>query len=96
MQNNIIDLLDNVYVINLERSKDRLKHIDGNLRKFGIKYERFNAIDGKKLSIPFIDTVTTTMCIKSFVFDSKFSKITIYMFQSIFTSLKINNIYIIQ
>jgi GR25 family glycosyltransferase involved in LPS biosynthesis len=35
------DLLKNVYVINLERSKDRLKNIDSNLKKYGIKYKRF-------------------------------------------------------
>ena len=54
--------LRNVYVINLERSKDRLQHIDTNLKKFGIKYQRFNAVDGKKLSINEINNNVTTMC----------------------------------
>lgn len=58
--NNI--LLKNVHVINLERSKDRLQHIDANLSKFNIKYKRFNAIDAKKLSMKEINENTTEMC----------------------------------
>lgn len=54
--------LKNVHVINLERSKDRLQHIDANLKKFGIKYQRFNAVDGNKLSMDDIDKNVTTMC----------------------------------
>lgn len=55
-------LLKNVHVINLERSEDRLEQIDNNLKKFGIKYQRFNAVDGKKLSMGEIDRITTTSC----------------------------------
>lgn len=55
-------LLKNVYVINLERSKNRLKNIDTNLKKFGIKYIKFNAVDGKKLTTEEIDKVTTIPC----------------------------------
>ena len=55
-------LLKNVYVVNLERSKDRLQHIDDNLKKFGIKYQRFNAVDGGKLPMSEIDNNTTLMC----------------------------------
>lgn len=56
------NLLNNIHVINLERSKDRLKHIDTNLKKYGVKFKRFDAIDGKDLSIDEINNVTTTMC----------------------------------
>lgn len=55
-------LLHNVHVVNLDRSKERLDRIDLNLKKYGIKYKRFNAIDGKKLSMEQIDKVTTTTC----------------------------------
>lgn len=40
---------DNVFVINLERRKDRLKFVNNQLQKNNIKYTRFNAFDGKKL-----------------------------------------------
>ena len=55
-------LLKNVHVINLERSVDRLAQIDSNLRGFGIKYELFNAIDGKKLTNEQISDITTPAC----------------------------------
>ena len=40
---------NNVFVINLERRKDRLKHVNNQLQKYNIKYTRFNAFDGKRL-----------------------------------------------
>lgn len=55
-------LLKNVYVINLERSKDRLQKIDTNLKKYGIKYNRFDAIDGNKLTKEEINNITTSSC----------------------------------
>ena len=39
-----------IFVINLERSKDRLEKINEQMSKYGITYKRFNAIDGSKLS----------------------------------------------
>lgn len=57
-----MNLLDNVHVINLERSKDRLLNIDNNLRKFNVKYSRFNAIDGKELSQDEIKLNTSFWC----------------------------------
>ena len=56
------DLLKNVYVINLERSRDRLNNIDSNLKKYNINYKRFNAIDGKNLSLDIINNNTTLLC----------------------------------
>ena len=54
--------LGNVHVINLEKSKDRLQNIDANLKKFGIKYQRFNAVEGQKLSLKDINDNVTTKC----------------------------------
>ncbi|MEK6733782.1 MAG: glycosyltransferase family 25 protein, partial [Pseudomonadota bacterium] len=42
---------DIVYVINLERSKDRWKKISSHLDKIGLPYTRFNAIDGYNVEI---------------------------------------------
>lgn len=55
-------LLDNVYVINLERSTERLKHIDTNLKKYHIKYNKINAVDGKNLSTDEIKKNTAKIC----------------------------------
>jgi glycosyl transferase family 25 len=35
-----------VFVINLERSVDRKKHITNELNRFGVEFEIFNAVDG--------------------------------------------------
>jgi len=40
---------DKVYVINLENEKERLTQFDSYMNKQGIKYERFNAINGNKV-----------------------------------------------
>jgi len=42
-------ICDKVYVINLEKDKERLKEFDTQLSKNRIKYERFNAIVGSKV-----------------------------------------------
>ncbi|CAO5677964.1 MAG: hypothetical protein HEEMFOPI_01205 [Holosporales bacterium] len=39
-----------VYVINLDRSKERLEYIMPNLLKLGLPVHRISAVDGKKLS----------------------------------------------
>lgn len=39
-------IVDKVYVINLDKDKDRLERIDTQLRRYGIAYERFPAILG--------------------------------------------------
>lgn len=49
---NLIDIneyFDNIYVLNLDRSPQRLKIISSELERLGIKYERFSAIDGKNI-----------------------------------------------
>ena len=37
-------LIDNIWVINLDKSKDRLSYINNEFNKFNIKFKRFNAI----------------------------------------------------
>lgn len=39
--------VDEIYVINLERRKDRLEHIRNQFEKLNINFKRFNAVDGK-------------------------------------------------
>jgi GR25 family glycosyltransferase involved in LPS biosynthesis len=49
---NIIDIntyFDNIYVINLDRIKDRYEKIKYKLEKLNIKFERFSAIDGNNI-----------------------------------------------
>jgi glycosyl transferase, family 25 len=46
-----------VYFINLDRSQDRRKHIESNLRKLGVDAERVSAIDGKTLTKEYISEV---------------------------------------
>lgn len=41
------DYFDAVYVINLDRRTDRMERLDPQLKKLGIKYTRFSAVDGK-------------------------------------------------
>lgn len=55
-------LIDNIWVINLDRSKDRLKNISDNFSKYGVHFKRFSAIDGKTLSKDKIESYTTPAC----------------------------------
>lgn len=52
-------LLDNIYVINLDRSKDRLNKITKNLNEYGINFTRFPAVEGKKLNKNQLESNTT-------------------------------------
>jgi GR25 family glycosyltransferase involved in LPS biosynthesis len=52
-------LVDKVYVINLDKDRDRLQAIDTVLRKQGISYERLPATLGSKVSK---DSRLTTLC----------------------------------
>lgn len=45
------EFFDKVVVINLDRRTDRMERIDTQLKELGIEYERFSAVDGKKLGI---------------------------------------------
>lgn len=42
--------VDNVYVINMDKDKQRLKEITKECKKFNIKFERFTGIDASKLT----------------------------------------------
>lgn len=42
-------LVDETYVINLERRKDRMEHMELQMSNLEISYRRFNAIDGLKI-----------------------------------------------
>lgn len=44
--------IQQVYVINLERRVDRMKHMEDILGKYNIKYKRIQAIDGNTLKNP--------------------------------------------
>ena len=55
-------IFDAVFVINLDRSPDRLKKIDAKLRSLGIRYERIQAVDGKAMSKAEIRAATSWGC----------------------------------
>lgn len=46
--NLISDIVDQVYVINMDKDKDKLKHFDKNMKRLNIKYKRIKGVDGKK------------------------------------------------
>lgn len=50
-KNFINDIIDKIYVINLERSKSRLENFKESFDKLNIEYEVFKAIDGYDVSI---------------------------------------------
>jgi len=54
--------IDKVYLINLDKSKDRLEQSDFELKKLGgifKEYQRVSAVDGKQLSEEYIKSITT-------------------------------------
>lgn len=40
------DYVDSVYVVNLDRNEERLEHMDSELKRYSIEYNRFKAVDG--------------------------------------------------
>lgn len=42
--------IDKVYVINLDRDIDRMRLLDSQLKKLGIEYTRFSAVDGSTIT----------------------------------------------
>jgi GR25 family glycosyltransferase involved in LPS biosynthesis len=63
-------VFEKVYVINLDRSPERMKELDERLRKLNIRYERISAVDGKNLSSEEIAQVATPSCAKACTFSS--------------------------
>ena len=44
--NPLNEYFDRIYVLNLDRRKDRMERINKRMKHFGIEYKRFNAYDG--------------------------------------------------
>ena len=57
-----MDYIDNIYVINLDRSQDRLEKMKKRMSELGEKITRISAIDGKKLTEKELDTNVTFFC----------------------------------
>lgn len=57
-----MNILNNIHVVNLDRCKDRLIKIHNRLNNLGLKYTRFSATDGKKLSNDFINKNCSYIC----------------------------------
>ena len=48
----LFDRFDKVYCVNLERRPDRMQHFKDQVIKYDLgEYQRFDAIDGKKLNM---------------------------------------------
>lgn len=54
--------LKGCYVINLKQCTKRMKNVDSELRKFGIPYERWEALNGKDLGPEFSTQVCRHFC----------------------------------
>lgn len=75
-------LLQNIYFINLDHSKQRYKNVTENMNKYGLKYQRFEAIYGRDLSTEYIDEhvhplCQTLTCSKGFI-GASFSHISLW------------------
>lgn len=55
-------LLDNIHVINMNSSTNRLQMIKSNLDAHGVEFKRFSAIEGKKISDADMNANTTFLC----------------------------------
>ena len=51
-----------VVIINMEKSTDRLEKITENMNDIGLKFTRFNAINGNQLTDQEVNDNTTFMC----------------------------------
>ncbi len=55
-------ILENIWVINMDKNKERLEKIKKNFDNLKLKFNRFKAIDGKELNKHQIDNTTTSLC----------------------------------
>ncbi len=55
-------ILENIWVINMDKSKDRLDKVNKNLTDLGLKFNRFRAVDGSKIIKNEIDNKITFLC----------------------------------
>jgi glycosyl transferase family 25 len=58
------ELKNNIWIINLDKSKDRMEKIKKNFEKYGIKYNRFSAVYGKNLSDEYMEKNVNFLCKK--------------------------------
>jgi glycosyl transferase, family 25 len=58
------DLKNNIWIINLDKSKDRMNKIKENFDKYGIKYNRFSAVYGRDVSSEYIEKNVNLICKK--------------------------------
>lgn len=58
------NLKNNIWIINLDKSKDRMNKINDNFNKHGIEYNRFSAIYGKNVSAEYMNDNVNFMCKK--------------------------------
>jgi glycosyl transferase family 25 len=56
------NLENNIWIINLDKSKDRMDKIKKNFEEHKIKFNRFSAIYGKNVSDEYIDKNVSFMC----------------------------------
>jgi len=56
------NLKNNIWIINLDKSIDRMSRIKKNFDKYGIKFNRFSAIYGKNLSKRYIKNNVNFLC----------------------------------
>jgi GR25 family glycosyltransferase involved in LPS biosynthesis len=55
-------MIKQIFVINLDKDKERRKNIEDNFRKYNLKYEIVSAVYGKDLSEETIKENTTVLC----------------------------------
>ena len=47
--NFINSIVDKIYVINMDKDKERMNILDKKMKELGIKYQRITGVDGKKV-----------------------------------------------
>lgn len=86
-------ILNNIYCINLERSKDRWNNITNIANKEGLKLIRFEAVDGKKLNPMEIKNKCSDDYYKSIMNSNNFGNIGCYLSHlNLWKQLKLNKI----
>ena len=55
-------LINNIWIINLDKSEDRMEKIKNNFDSLGVNYNRFSAIYGKNLSEEYINNNVSSVC----------------------------------
>ena len=45
----IRNIVDEIYIINMDKDADRMKKLNNKMNKLGLKYKRISGIDGKKI-----------------------------------------------